>query len=91
MLQVVCSLRRSRHAAPTERASLRLLHGARQSGAMLRSRVQIKPNVSDVAHNDEAYQMMNEANTPAHPMAIVPEPARLSVGSDGSVTVELPH
>ena len=57
------------------------------NGTMLRCRVPTTTGCGD----GEKFAMMNEANTPARPEAVVPEPARAAVAADGSVVVALPH
>jgi hypothetical protein len=61
------------------------------NGTMLRSRVPPPPGGACVGDEPAFYGMMNEANTPARPDAVVPEPARATLEADGAVRVALPH
>jgi hypothetical protein len=66
-------------------------HTSSVNGSMLRSRVAPPAGGTCVGHEPAFDRMMNEANTPAHPETVVPEPAHATIGSDGSVSVALPH
>ena len=61
------------------------------SGSVLRSRAAPPPGGTCVGNEPAFYSMMNEANTPAHPDTVLPEPARATLEADGSVSVPLPH
>ena len=63
----------------------------RVNGSMLRSRVPPPPGGTCVGTEPAFGLMMREANTPARPESVVPEPVHASIASDGSVGVALPH